>query len=164
VAERKSRRAGSAREKRLPVVSGPFSPYASRIIPPSRSPLSWLCPVVRERGFLGPPYAFLKIMTGVQGPDISDILPGQIWESLFQQTVRFATYQINRLRWRAHTDGLLIPNKKFFYRIQLVFSNLQRHSKKSCCQTTNFQFSTPYILGGRDVPPVDAAHDAPPLT
>jgi hypothetical protein len=46
-------------------------------------------------------------MTGVPRPDISDILPGQIWELLFQQTLQFSTYQVNRLRWRGDTDGIL---------------------------------------------------------
>lgn len=40
-------------------------------------------------------------------PNTSELSLGIDWEFLFQQTVSFADYQINRLRWRGAPGGVL---------------------------------------------------------
>jgi len=55
----------------------------------------------------GPTYASLKTMRGPAPDVVRPSLPAEKWEFLFQQTVRFAEYQIERLRWRGDYGGVL---------------------------------------------------------
>jgi hypothetical protein len=45
-------------------------------------------------------------MTGTR-PDARNLLPEEQWEFLFQKTLRFAQYQIDRLPWRGEPGGIL---------------------------------------------------------